>query len=287
LVHHYNFDFMRGDMSHVQMNPNPNYSLDDPFYDIHKYVKLHIAKQKPYFGYFAESFVEKDDFMAYGSEAEHLTASLADSALGNLQGYGLHESMHWQEFHKYLALANKYPFKTNMTIFSADKDDPRFDDSFVQGSVLRYFMATFFKALPSYNSLGFEMRDIHKTAANNEHYTKLYVFQYDQGPKATHGPYQFGENAQLWAEIQTINAVADRLFSVDIKLVTEVLSKENTSLFTWQLTIDGIDYVAIVNTTNAEQVLEKSIATEGVLLSHGFTSELASLGSFGFVLYQK
>jgi hypothetical protein len=35
-------------------------------------------------------------------------------------------------------------------------------------------------------SLGYEQRDPHPVPAPNENYTKLYVFQLDEGPKATH-----------------------------------------------------------------------------------------------------
>ncbi|MES2796779.1 MAG: hypothetical protein V4683_12485, partial [Bacteroidota bacterium] len=50
----FNFDFMRGDMSHVQMNPNVTTSHINEYYDIHKFVKNYIKKVKPSFGYFAE-----------------------------------------------------------------------------------------------------------------------------------------------------------------------------------------------------------------------------------------
>ena len=49
--------------------------------------------------------------------------------------------------------------------------------------------------------LGFEVRDPHPTAAPNEHYTKLYVFQVDEGPKHTRGPYVWGRNHVLYEKI--------------------------------------------------------------------------------------
>jgi hypothetical protein len=235
----YNFDFMRGDMSHVQMNPNVVYDINDPYYDIHKYVKNYIRKDRPYFGYFAESFLEKDDFMAYGNEAKHLEASECEVALGNLQSFGLYEPEHWKIFVQYLQIASGQVFKPSLTIFTADKDDPRFDSSFEQGAVLRLFLAYFFTKLPSYTALGFEQRDSHKKPWPNEYYTKLYVFQEKVGPKATNGPYRWGQNGHLFAVLQQINGLSDLLFihnaSPVFKLISTKQEIEQQLRIEWQL----------------------------------------------------
>ncbi|MEL7223141.1 MAG: hypothetical protein AAGJ93_17585, partial [Bacteroidota bacterium] len=81
----YNLDFMRGDMSHVQMHPEGVPLKTDDFYDPLGAVKKHIQKAVPYFAYFAESFLAPPGVMAYGDEVEHLVASHADTTLGDLQ----------------------------------------------------------------------------------------------------------------------------------------------------------------------------------------------------------
>jgi hypothetical protein len=63
--------------------------------------------------------------------------------------------------------------------------------------------------MPSYMGLGFEQRDRHPAPAPNEHYTKLYVFQIDQGPKATTGPYQWGQNLALFQELDRLRQFAE------------------------------------------------------------------------------
>ncbi|MEM9929968.1 MAG: hypothetical protein AAF840_09130, partial [Bacteroidota bacterium] len=71
----YNFDFMRGDMSHVQMRPEGVPETADNYYDPLRAVKLEIAQSTPYFGYFAESFLTQPGYMAYGDEVAHLERS--------------------------------------------------------------------------------------------------------------------------------------------------------------------------------------------------------------------
>jgi hypothetical protein len=292
----YNFDFMRGDMSHVQMNP---YVLDneiDEYYDIHKYVKLHIQKSKPSFGYFAESFLVEDDLMAYGNEAKHLEFSNADSTLGNLQSYSLKDPEFYQEFSKYYQLGTSQLFKPNFTIFTADKDDPRFDLFFWEGNSCRYFVATFFKNLPSYSSLGFEMRDIHYSPAPNEHYTKLYVFQVPNGPKSTQGPFVWGKNTELYAEIQTINKAAETIFDqeeiLNFELVSNIDAFENDRTLIWKLSSKAKKYLFI--TSFALKNKEENIDLNGhkinktILLKNASFSKkgLLKIGPFGYAIIE-
>lgn len=52
----YNFDFMRGDMSHVQMRPDGVPENPDEFYgDLQRAVKQYIRRDNPSFGFFAEA----------------------------------------------------------------------------------------------------------------------------------------------------------------------------------------------------------------------------------------
>lgn len=207
----YGFDFMRGDMSHVQMRPTGVPTETDDFYDIHRYIKRVVQREKPWFGYFAESFLAPPDVMAYGDEPDHLEASLADSTLGDLQSQIVGTAGFGSELARYRTLLETRQFSPNFTVMTADKDDPRFDEFYLQGNELRLFLALFLTDMPSYVALGFETRDPHQTPALNEFYTKLYVFQLAEGKNATHGPYRWGRNGELFTRLTCLREFADQI----------------------------------------------------------------------------
>lgn len=210
----FGFDFMRGDMSHVQMRPSgvPDFAENDPFYDLLGAVKKRVLAEKPWFGYFAESFLAPPGEMAYGDELDHLEASHADSTLGNLQDEPIGSQSFMEMFSDYATWNETRKFSPNFTILTADKDDPRFDKYFLKGNEARYFIALFLADMPSYMALNFESRDPHPTPAPNEHYTKLYVFQEKNGPKATAGPFIFGKNKALFGALERQKTLADQIF---------------------------------------------------------------------------
>jgi hypothetical protein len=207
----YNFDFMRGDMSHVQMNPDVSGSKSNDYYDIHKYIKKAIRQDKPAFGYFAESFLAPPNTMAYGVEEDHLEDSDTDSTLGDLQSMVVGSERFISEFARYHCLSTSRKFAPNFTIMTADKDDPRFDGFYLKGNEIRMFMGLFLTDMPSYMGLGFEQRDPHPEPAPNEHYTKLYVFQLSEGEKATHGKYQWGHNGMLFQNLSILKNVSEKI----------------------------------------------------------------------------
>jgi hypothetical protein len=208
----YNFDFMRGDMSHVQMRPEGVPAVRDAWYDPLGAVKQQVLRTKPWFGYFAESFLAPSGEMAYGDECDHLEASFADTTLGDLQSEPVGTDTFMQLFARYRHWLETRNFAPNFTLMTADKDDPRFDRFYLTGNELRYFLGLFLTDMPSYMGLGFECRDPHPVPAPNEHYTKLYVFQEKNGPKSTNGPYQWGQNHALYAQIARQKALADALW---------------------------------------------------------------------------
>lgn len=207
----YGFDFMRGDMSHVQMHPEGVPAETDDFYDIHRYIKAHVRREKPWFGYFAESFLAPPGVMAYGDEPDHLEASHADVTLGDLQSLTVGTAEFSAEFARYRHLLETRKFAPSFTVMTADKDDPRFDEFYLTGNEVRLFLALLLTDMPSYVALGFETRDPHPVPAPNEHYTKLYVFQLHKGPNATHGPYQWGRNGALFHRLTRLRRFADEL----------------------------------------------------------------------------
>jgi len=207
----YGFDFMRGDMAHVQMRNCRDVAcnVSTNYYDLLGFIKKYIAARVPYFGSFAESFLAPDGEMAYGNEVQHLELSHADIVLGDLQSMKVGEERFMSEWSRYLEIGNKHSVTPTFTIMTADKDDPRFDEFYRENNIFRLFFGLFYTESPSYMGLGFEQRDIHKKPAPNEKYTKLYVFKIDEGAKATHGNYKWGKNEDLFYALNAIKNVAD------------------------------------------------------------------------------
>jgi hypothetical protein len=206
----YNFDFMRGDMAHVQLRAEgvPKDPVD--YYDILSYIKKRIQQNVPYFGNYAETFLAPAGEMAYGDEVDHLEMAAADSTLGDLQSMVVGSKRFLTEFHRYLDILHNRQVAPNFTIMTGDKDDPRFDEFYLKGNEIRYFIALFLAEMPSYMALGFEQRDAHPKPAPNEHYTKLYVFHLDHGEKATEGNYIWGKNTTLFERLHKIKTYSDK-----------------------------------------------------------------------------
>jgi hypothetical protein len=215
IAEEYNFDFMRGDMSHVQMRPEGVVNDNDTYYDLLKFIKNFVQQQKPHFGYYAESFLAPAGEMAYGSEPDHLDASDAEVTLGDLQSLVVGTPNFLQQFRWYLDLAATRSFKPCFTMMTGDKDDPRFDSFYVKGNEIRLFIGLFLPDMPSYMALGFECRDTHLIPAPNEHYTKLYVFQIPEGAKSTRSKYIFGKNGHLFSHLTRIRDFADAYIERD------------------------------------------------------------------------
>ena len=207
----YGFDFMRGDMSHVQMRPTGVPEQVDAHYDLLRAVKRRIQIDAPHFGYFAESFLAEPDVMGYGDELAHLEASEAEVTLGNLQSMAVDGPEFLSELSRYVAIGQTRRVSPCLCMITADKDDPRFDAFYLHGSPLRFLLGLFVGDQPSYMGLGFETRDVHEQPAPNEHYSKHYVFEDRDGPKATHGPYVWGENAALFATLTELRRLADAI----------------------------------------------------------------------------
>jgi hypothetical protein len=219
----FGFDFMRGDMAHVQLRPGGVPTGNIPgggpseFYDPLRTIKHYVQQQGvPHFGFFAETFLAPPDTMAYGDEVAHLAAIDADSTLGDLQSMVVGSGTFNEQLETYLTLAETQPFAPNFTIMTADKDDPRFDAFYRTGNVFRYFVGLLLPTLPSYVGLGFEVRNLHTERGANEEYTKLYVFRISdekEVDKVTHGPFQWGQNAEQYVAIQRIRAFAERYWN--------------------------------------------------------------------------
>ncbi len=211
----FGFDFMRGDMAHVQMRPGGTPAEPDEFYDILGAVKRAVC-EPPHargFAYLAEVFLAPPGVMTYGDEADHLEAAGAETALGNLQSMPVGGAEFLSEFRRYDDIRRTRGFAPCFAVMTGDKDDPRFDAFYLHGNELRLFVALLLTDMPSYNALGFECRDPHPEPAPNEHYTKLYVFHEEEGPKATHGPYVWGRNAALFCSLDRLRRYVERIWS--------------------------------------------------------------------------
>ncbi len=204
----FGFDFMRGDMSHVQMRPEGVPEWPDAYYDPLRAVKHRVAADSPHFAYFAESFLAPPGVMGYGDEVQHLMASEAEVTLGNLQSMVAGSGEFMDALESYLEIAEVTPVTPAFCVITGDKDDPRFDAFHHQGEVARVFTGLFLHQLPLYFSLGFEQRDRHFSPAANEVYTKLYVFRERNGPKSVDGPWQWGGNFALFSALQEVHRFA-------------------------------------------------------------------------------
>ncbi|MBK9508629.1 MAG: hypothetical protein IPO04_03730 [Cytophagaceae bacterium] len=125
-------------------------------------------------------------------------------------------------------------------MITADKDDPRFDEFYKKGNHLRYFVGTFFPEMPSYMSLGFEVRNPHLERAINEEYTKLYVFQItddEETDKVTHGPFIWGKNFAFFQEIEKMKMVFEKHFVQQNQNDFAWISKPNKEnfLMSWRV----------------------------------------------------
>ena len=140
----YNFDFMRGDMAHVQMRPGGVPTEIGDYYDPLRYIKKYVqANGVPHYAFFAETFLAPPDTMGYGNEPDHLDAIEADSTLGDLQSMVVGSSVFRQQFADYYTYLKTRRFAPNFTVMTADKDDPRFDEFYQTGNLFRYFTALF------------------------------------------------------------------------------------------------------------------------------------------------
>ncbi len=263
---YFNFDFMRGDMSHVQMRPAGVPLERDAFYDLLGAVKQYVLPEKPYFAYFAESFLAPPNEMAYGDECDHLEASFADSTLGDLQSEPIGTTQFVKLFAQYNVWLETRKFAPNFTIMTADKDDPRFDAFYLKGNETRYFIALFLTDMPSYMGLGFECRDPHPSPAPNEHYTKLYVFQVNEGTKSTKGRYIWGTNRKLYAGLQRQKEIANEIWPLIKDADTQWLIPPDATgqnkVIAWTQK-DNPSFVFIVNLDTEHAVTSLTIDIEG------------------------
>ncbi len=212
-----NFDFMRGDMSHVQMRPSGVPDIVDEHYDILGAVKTHIQRTAgaPWFGYFAETFLPPRDTFQFGEELDHLEASLADATLGDLQSAVVGSASYLRRFRRYLDDLATRRTAPAFGVMTADKDDPRFDEFYRKGNEARLFTALFLPDMASYTGLGFEVRDVHWEPVENERYTKLFVFR-EHGEsnvypsKARFGnTFIWGENGELFERLTALRVFAE------------------------------------------------------------------------------
>ncbi len=215
----FGFDFMRGDMSHVQMRPDGVPRALDRYYDILGTVKNVVREEAPYFGYFAETFLPPRDVFGFGEEMDHLEAADADTTQGDLQSTVVGTPEFVTRFRQYLDLAATRAVTPAFTVMTPDKDDPRFDEFYLRGNEVRAFVACFLSDIPSYVGLGFETRDAHLAPWPNEYYTKLFVF-HEHGDsniypsKARSGDrYLWGRNGTLFGALTRLRLFADGMFT--------------------------------------------------------------------------
>lgn len=244
----YNFDFMRGDMAHVQPRKNGVPSEISEYYDPLTFIKNRIKQSVPYFAFFAETFLAPPDQMAYGDESDHLEAIEAESTLGDLQASPVGSAEFMSKLVDYLALAETRRFSPNFTIITADKDDPRFDIFYKKANHLRFFVGLFLTEMPSYMSLGMECRNLHLNRGKNEEYSKLYVFQITddiETDKVTHGRFEWGKNYGQFFEFEKIKNFADQILPQIAQSQIKWLQRPSTKI--WEMIWQYDRHIFVVN----------------------------------------
>jgi hypothetical protein len=116
----------------------------------------------------------------------------------------------------------------------------------------------FLPVLPSYMSLGFECRNPHLERGLNEEYTKLYVFQINddaETDKVTHGPFVWGKNYGLFAEIEKMKLLFETIQKETQFTNFEWISKPSKTNFMAEWSIG--DYIFVVN-FHANEILSLS-----------------------------
>ncbi|WP_298352394.1 hypothetical protein [Runella sp.] len=269
----FNFDFMRGDMAHVQMRadgvPVKTNAFYDPLCAVKKYVQHHGA---PHFAFYAETFIAPPDVMGYGNELDHLEAIGADATLGDLQASIVGEPIFMERFAEYDQLLRTRRFAPSFTIITADKDDPRFDEFYQTGNLVRYFIGLFLTDMPSYYSLGFEVRNRHEERDKNEKYTKLYVFQIHddaETDKVTHGPFEWGENMQQFQDLTHLRLFAESIWKEiadqEIRWILPPDATAKNKLIAWTQA-NQPTYIFVANLDSEHEAELKKVPLKGYQL---------------------
>lgn len=261
----FGFDFMRGDMAHVQPRPEGVPAEKLSFYDPLQYIKTYVAKNNaPYFAFYAETFLAPPDTMGYGDETEHLEKIEAEATLGDLQSSVVDSDEYLNKLLTYIELASSKQFAPTLTINTADKDDPRFDEFYQFGNVLRYFLGIFYNGMPSYYSLGFEVRNQNLTRNKNETYSKLYVFNIkddSEVDKVTQGPFIWGKNEAQFFEILKIRRIAEQILPLisDTKPYVLKLPTPENKLMIWTQ-YPSLGYIFVVNFEKEKEINENLLS---------------------------
>lgn len=277
----FNFDFMRGDMAHVQMRAAGVPARPDAFYDplcaVKKYVQRHGA---PHFAFYAETFIAPPDVMGYGNELDHLEAIEADATLGDLQASIVGEPIFMERFAAYDQLLRTRGFAPSFTIITADKDDPRFDEFYQTGNLVRYFIGLFLTDMPSYYSLAFEVRNRHEERDKNEKYTKLYVFQIHddaETDKVTHGPFEWGDNMEQFRKMTHLRLFAESIWSViagqEIRWILPPDATAKNKLIAWTQA-NQPTYIFVANLDSEHDAELKNVPLKGYQLVFETTQTL-------------
>jgi hypothetical protein len=266
----YNFDFMRGDMAHVQMQAAGVPAVADDYYDVLRFIKNYIRRENkvPYFANFAETFLAPPNVMAYGDEIDHLERSEAEATLGDLQSMVVGSERFMHEFGRYVNILHNRSVAPAFTIMTADKDDPRFDEFYLRGNEARLFIGLFLTEMPSYMGLGFEQRDPHPMPFPNEFYTKLYVFQLEKGKNATTSVYKWGNNFPLFERINRIRAFSESLFdsiqNVEVQWLILPNADNMNCVIAWAIA----DFLFVVNLDTINDVKNIKIGTPQYMALH-------------------
>lgn len=145
--------------------------------------------------------------------------------------------------------------------------------------------------MPSYYSLGFEVRNLHLTRGKNEEYSKLYVFQIHddaETDKVTHGPFEWGENMAQFREINDLRIFAETIWKqIANQQIKWILPPDATkTLVAWTQAIAPM-YIFVANFDSQSGVsLENINLTDHDLVFQTTTTPKGQIAPFSGQVYK-
>ncbi len=212
----YNFDFIRADMSHIQMRAEGPMEpirpgLPENKMELWAYLKYQLQKQAPYFATLSEDFLISDDICGYGNSRQNNHARNVDVVLGNVANQPLVASpgilsspLDIQHIKHHYNIIGNLSFRPSIAMFTTDSDNPKMN--FLHNNTVNIIRAVlgYFLNNPSYMGAGFEVLEERPLPTMSEQgklleienprkYSRYYIAQPSFLNYRTQ-PYQWGEN---------------------------------------------------------------------------------------------
>lgn len=306
----YGFDFMRGDMAHVEPRFRENHrnpqSNKAQWYDLFGYILHTIQTQgeAPYFAFLPEALMWAKDWHQ-NRPLDHIRNMNSTVALGSLQHVPLGEGHNFaNDFKIHMDNGQHIGVPMASSIMTADSDDPHHQHLYgsTHKNMVRLFVGLFHR--PTYLGMGFEMK------GNNWPWPS--DSQEAMAQQTTHGsmnaargtPYQWGNNPDAYANYTRLRNLLETYkhnndttlegYLQQAKAYVLELDKRDTPLMVWTLAPKNKphapDYVCVANTqifgepynygldmfTRSADAEKDNLHLEAIFSSHGLPHDKLS-----------